>query len=175
VLPLEVLDHGLIVAGVGGGSVTAVGDRSIDTPIGPLVLSAAGGCLCRVAFGRGANPQARDTEPVLIEAEAQLHDYFTGELERFELPLAPAGTDFQRRVWGAVAEIAYGATTTYTALAAALGRPRAHRAVGAANARNPLPVIVPCHRVIGATGSLTGYGGGLERKRLLLDLEARRG
>jgi methylated-DNA-[protein]-cysteine S-methyltransferase len=151
-------------------TVVEVADHSVKTPIGTLVLSTADGGMSRVTFGPPASGLGVD--PLLAEAEAQLHAYFAGELERFDLPLAPAGTEFQRRVWGAVDEIAYGTTTTYTALAAALGRPRAHRAVGAANARNPLPVIVPCHRVIGVTGALTGYGGGLERKRMLLDLEA---
>ena len=106
------------------------------------------------------------------EAEAQLHAYFAGELERFELPLAPRGTAFQRSVWDALREIPYGRTTTYSELAASIGRPSACRAVGAANGRNPLPVIVPCHRVLGAAGALTGYGGGLERKRDLLAFEA---
>jgi methylated-DNA-[protein]-cysteine S-methyltransferase len=123
-----------------------------------------------VAFADSA--EARSSEPVLLEAEAQLRAYFDGELERFELPLAPRGTPFQLSAWEALLEIPYGSTTTYSELAAAIGRPSACRAVGAANGRNPLAVIVPCHRVIGAAGALTGYGGGLERKRLLLAFEA---
>ena len=102
----------------------------------------------------------------------QLRAYFAGELRDFDLPLAPRGTAFQQSVWDALLEIPYGATTTYSELAATIGRPSACRAVGAANGRNPLAVIVPCHRVIGAAGALTGYGGGLERKRMLLALEA---
>jgi methylated-DNA-[protein]-cysteine S-methyltransferase len=118
-------------------------------------------------------PAASSSDPLLVEAATQLHAYFAGELRRFDLPLSPGGTGFQRRVWAAVAEVPYGSTTSYSALAAEIGNPRACRAVGAANGRNPLPVIVPCHRVLGAAGALTGYGGGLERKRALLDLEAR--
>ncbi len=141
----------------------------MDTPIGTLWLSRDEDGLSRVEFEGRAG--ARPDDPLLAEAEAQLHDYFAGERQRFELPLSPRGTDFQRRVWAAVGAIPYGETTTYSALAAAVGRPSAWRAVGAANGRNPLPVIVPCHRVLGAAGALTGYGGGLERKRALLDLE----
>jgi methylated-DNA-[protein]-cysteine S-methyltransferase len=151
-----------------GGSVGGV--HTVETPIGPLLLSAADGRLSGVAFG--ATGAARSTESPLLEAEAQLHAYFAGELERFELPLALHGTAFQQSVWDALREIPYGGTMTYTELAAAVGRPGACRAVGAANGRNPLPVIVPCHRVLGAAGALTGYGGGLERKRVLLALEA---
>jgi methylated-DNA-[protein]-cysteine S-methyltransferase len=151
----------------GGGSVGAV--HTVDTPIGPLLLRADDGRLSRIEFGA---PAAGSSDaPPFPEAEAQLHAYFAGELERFELPLAPLGTPFQRSVWDALAEIPYGTTTTYSKLAARIGRPAACRAVGAANGRNPLPVIVPCHRVIGAAGALTGYGGGLERKRHLLALE----
>jgi methylated-DNA-[protein]-cysteine S-methyltransferase len=146
------------------------GVHSLDSPIGRLLLSGEDGRLTGVTFD--AEAEARSTEPLFLDAEAQLDAYFAGELERFELPLAPHGTAFQRRVWEALLEIPYGGTTTYSELAGALGRPSACRAVGAANGRNPLPVIVPCHRVIGATGALTGYGGGLERKRLLLALEA---
>jgi methylated-DNA-[protein]-cysteine S-methyltransferase len=144
--------------------------HSLETPIGPLRLSAEGDRLSRMEFAASAD--ARSSEPVLLGAEAQLRAYFAGELRRFDLPLAPRGTAFQLSVWDALLEIPYGATTTYSELAAMIGRPSACRAVGAANGRNPLAVIVPCHRVIGAAGALTGYGGGLERKRMLLALEA---
>jgi methylated-DNA-[protein]-cysteine S-methyltransferase len=144
--------------------------HSLETPIGPLRLSAEGGRLSRVEFAASADD--RSSGPVLLEAEAQLRAYFAGELRRFDLPLAPRGTAFQLSVWDALLEIPHGATTSYSELAAAIGRPSACRAVGAANGRNPLAVIVPCHRVIGASGALTGYGGGLERKRMLLALEA---
>jgi methylated-DNA-[protein]-cysteine S-methyltransferase len=149
-------------------SVTGV--HSVETPIGPLLLSAEDGRLSGVTFAQRTD--ARSSEPLFREAEAQLGAYFAGELRRFELPLAPRGTAFQLSVWDALLEIPYGSTTTYSELAAAIGRPSACRAVGAANGRNPLAVIVPCHRVVGATGALTGYGGGLERKRRLLALEA---
>ena len=156
---------------VGRESASSVGGvHSVETPIGPLLLSGEDGRLSGIAFDSSA--EARSTEPLFLDAEAQLHAYFAGELERFELPLAPRGTAFQLSVWEALREIPYGSTTTYSELAVALGRPSACRAVGAANGRNPLPVIVPCHRVIGAAGELTGYGGGLERKRLLLAFEA---
>jgi methylated-DNA-[protein]-cysteine S-methyltransferase len=151
----------------GGGSVGVV--HTVDTPIGPLLLRADHGRLSRIEFGAPAT--CSSDAPPFPEAHAQLHAYFAGELERFELPLGPLGTPFQRSVWDALAEIPYGTTTTYSELAARIGRPAACRAVGAANGRNPLPVIVPCHRVIGAGGGLTGYGGGLERKRHLLALE----
>jgi methylated-DNA-[protein]-cysteine S-methyltransferase len=108
----------------------------------------------------------------LREPAEQLQAYFAGELRAFDLPLAPHGTPFQREVWSALREIPYGSTISYAELAAAVGRPDAARAVGAANGRNPIAVVIPCHRVIGASGALTGYGGGLGRKRLLLDLEA---
>jgi len=122
-----------------------------------------------------AEAAAISTDPLLLEAADQLGAYFAGELHEFDLPLAPRGTPFQRGVWDAVSAIPYGSTATYADIAAAVGRPSACRAVGAANGRNPLPLIVPCHRVIGAAGALTGYGGGLERKRSLLDLEAAAG
>ena len=157
-----------VAGGRGASSVACV--HSVETPIGPLLLSAEDGRLSGVAFAASAG--ARSSEPLLLEAEAQLHAYFAGELRRFELPLAPRGTSFQLSVWEALLEIPYGSTATYSELAAAIGRPSACRAVGAANGRNPLAVIVPCHRVIGAGGALTGYGGGLERKRRLLALEA---
>src|SRR5205085_9923425 len=107
------------------------------------------------------------------EPARQLREFFAGERTAFELPLRPAGTPFQRAVWDALLEVPYGETTGYGALAQRLGRPGAARAVGLANARNPLAIVVPCHRVVGASGALTGYAGGLERKRFLLELEAR--
>lgn len=151
-----------------GASVVFV--HSMDTPIGTLWLDADEAGLALVAFHGPAG--ARSDEPLLREAEAQLSAYFAGELTGFELPLSPRGTDFQRRVWDAVARVPYGSTTTYSAVAAAVGCPSACRATGAANGRNPLAIVIPCHRVVGASGALTGYGGGLERKRALLDLEA---
>lgn len=122
----------------------------------------------------GGEP-ATSADPLLLDAAEQLRAYFAGELRDFELPLAPHGTAFQRQVWVAVSAVPYGSTATYSEIATAVGRPNACRAVGAANGRNPIPVIVPCHRIIGAAGALTGYGGGLDRKRSLLDLEAAAG
>lgn len=123
----------------------------------------------------GAKAASVSADPLLLDAADQLRAYFAGELREFDLPLAPRGTPFQLSVWDAVSAIPYGSTATYAEIAAAIGHPSACRAVGAANGRNPLPLIVPCHRVIGAAGALTGYGGGLERKRSLLDLEAAAG
>ena len=152
------------------GAASVVHMHSVETPIGPLWLAAADGGLGSIAFEGPAG--ARSEHPLLRETEEQLRAYFAGELQCFDLPLAPRGTEFQRRVWDAVAAIPHGTTTTYSGLAAVIGSPRASRAVGAANGRNPLPIVVPCHRVIGASGALTGYGGGLDVKRALLALEA---
>lgn len=109
--------------------------------------------------------------PLLREAARQLESYFRGELKEFSLPLEPIGTDFMKRVWTALCEIPYGRTASYGEIAERIGKPGAARAVGLANNRNPIPIIIPCHRVIGADGSLTGYGGGLDLKKRLLDLE----
>jgi methylated-DNA-[protein]-cysteine S-methyltransferase len=147
--------------------------HSVDTPIGALWLTGDERGLRSVSFE--GPPRATSTDDLLLDAADQLRAYFAGELRRFDLPLSPHGTEFQRRVWAAVAAVPYGSTTTYSELAAGIGSPRACRAVGAANGRNPLPVIIPCHRVLGAAGTLTGYGGGLGRKRALLDLEAAAG
>src|SRR2546428_7062463 len=124
----------------------------------------------RTAIALGAGWEAAD-EP-FAELRAQLTDYFSGRQKIFDLPLAMSGSPFQRRVWRALQDIPYGETISYGELARRIGVPSASRAVGVANGHNPVCVIVPCHRVIGADGSLTGYGGGLERKRLLLELEA---
>lgn len=109
--------------------------------------------------------------PLLKEAARQLESYFAGELKEFSLPLEPSGTDFMRQVWSALCEIPFGKTATYGEIAQRIGRPKAARAVGLANNRNPIPIFIPCHRVIGADGSLTGYAGGLDMKKKLLDLE----
>lgn len=149
----------------------------IDTPVVPLLLVAGDGGLQEIRFATGGEPRplggdgrAEETA-VLHEAQAQLADYFAGRLRDFDLPLAPRGGPFELRVWQALLEIPYGTTCSYSEIAHRLGAPKATRAVGAANGRNPLPIVVPCHRVIGADGSLTGYGGGLEVKRYLLRLE----
>jgi methylated-DNA-[protein]-cysteine S-methyltransferase len=145
----------------------------IDSPIGRLLLLGDGDALTGLHMEPFAIPaESRPDAAAFREAEDQLGAYFAGELTEFDLPLAPHGSPFQLRVWTALTEIPYGATTTYGAVADAIGRPDAVRAVGACNGQNPIAVIVPCHRVIGADGSLVGYGGGLDRKRLLLELEA---
>jgi methylated-DNA-[protein]-cysteine S-methyltransferase len=149
------------------------------SPIGPLTLSGDGNALSHVRFpGRSGSPPPGDEQPALFAAAVrQLDEYFGGERRRFELELELGGTEFQRSVWSALREIPFGATTTYGELARRLAaeRPGATanaRAVGAAVGATPVPIIVPCHRVIGADGSLTGYGGGLHRKRALLEFEA---
>jgi len=143
----------------------------IETPIGPLGLVASETGLQRVSFdARGV--RADGGSPLLDEAAAQLEAYFAGTLVDFDLPLDLAGSDFQRRCWLALATIPYGQTVSYGEQARRLGLGLASaRAVGAANGQNPLPVVLPCHRVVGADGSLTGFGGGLDRKRRLLELE----
>jgi methylated-DNA-[protein]-cysteine S-methyltransferase len=148
----------------------------LDTPIGRLLLVLDGQGLRHVHFdnGRHALPLAKDWEHgpgALHEARVQLKAYFAGKLTAFDLPLAPQGTEFQQQVWLELLRIPYGATATYGEIARRVGDPTASRAVGAANGQNPLAIVVPCHRVIGADGTLTGYGGGLPVKRYLLDLE----
>jgi methylated-DNA-[protein]-cysteine S-methyltransferase len=162
--------------------------RLVDSPIGPILLSAdTAGRLTGLRIGnvletptpRGGGDDKgptidndRDAQRVLAAAAAQLADYFEGRRMSFDVPLVTDGSQFQCRVWAQLQEIPFGTTTSYGQLATAIGRPGAARAVGHANARNPIAVIVPCHRVIGSSGRLTGYGGGLAAKRHLLDLEA---
>ena len=150
----------------------------IDNPIVPVAVAADEEGLRAINFLDGPGRLAPATEwrrddhaGALRSAVRELRAYFAGELRQFSLPLAPAGTPFQLDVWHALAAIPYGETTSYGDLARRIGRARAVRAVGAANGSNPLPIVVPCHRVIGSNGSLTGYGGGLPIKRALLALE----
>ena len=144
----------------------------LDTPIDPLLLVGDETGLRELHFAPHEPPPGvpRDDE-ALEQVTTQLGEYFAGDRLEFELPLQPTGTPFQTKVWMALRAIPYGLTTSYGELATELGQPTASRAVGLANGRNPLAVIVPCHRVIGANGSLTGFGGGIERKRWLLDHE----
>ncbi|MGW3240275.1 methylated-DNA--[protein]-cysteine S-methyltransferase [Streptomyces olivaceus] len=148
----------------------------IDSPYGALTLVAEDGVLCGLYMTDQCHrpPEesfgARDERP-FAGAEERLEAYFAGELKEFGLPLRLTGTPFQRTVWDQLRKIPYGETRTYGQLADALGNPAASRAVGLANGRNPIGIVVPCHRVIGASGGLTGYGGGLERKQRLLDFE----
>jgi methylated-DNA-[protein]-cysteine S-methyltransferase len=136
-----------------------------------LVASASG--IRTIQFDLHPIPewQRNDRNPLLMEAASQLRAYFAGQLHEFQLPLDVDGTGFQKRVWGQVAAIPYGETRSYLQISTALGSPGAVRAVGAANGANPVPIVVPCHRVIGAHGKLVGYGGGLALKRRLLELE----
>jgi methylated-DNA-[protein]-cysteine S-methyltransferase len=143
----------------------------VDTPIGPVGLVASEHALHAVLFD-GGRIRAEGASPVLDDAARQLDAYFAGELVTFDLPLELHGTEFQRRCWLALATIPYGQTVSYGEQARRLGLgPDAARAVGAANGRNPLPIVLPCHRVLGADGSLTGFGGGLHVKRYLLEHE----
>jgi methylated-DNA-[protein]-cysteine S-methyltransferase len=146
---------------------------SFDTPIGPLTIAADDAGLRHVLFPEnkydvpGRDEWQRDAA-ALHEPRSQLLAYFGGELREFDLQLQPRGTTFQRKVWACLARIPFGQTRSYATVAADIDAPRAVRAVGAANGRNPLPIILPCHRVVGSDGSLTGFGGGLPLKRFLL-------
>ena len=145
----------------------------VPSPIGDLLVKGDGEAVTGLYMEGENEPPAtgairQDDDPALAAARRQLDAYFAGRLTAFDLPLRLKGTPFQQRVWSRLQTIPFGRTTSYGALAAALGQPTAMRAVGLANGRNPVSIIVPCHRVIGADGSLTGYGGGIERKRWLL-------
>jgi methylated-DNA-[protein]-cysteine S-methyltransferase len=146
----------------------------MSSPVGGLRLVASDAALTRVDFlgpDAGDAGRAAPDSPLLELAMRQLDDYFRGALREFSVPLAPAGTEFQRAVWAALRSIPFGTTTTYGEIARRIARPAAVRAVGAANGANPIPIIIPCHRVIGGDGSLTGFGGGIPVKRYLLELE----
>ncbi|TAJ55693.1 MAG: methylated-DNA--[protein]-cysteine S-methyltransferase [Nevskiaceae bacterium] len=152
---------------------------TITSPVGELTLSAVGGRLTGVLFEDNRYPPDRegwrrdDADTALLMARRQLEEYFAGTRTDFDLPISPKGTEFQQRVWAALLEIPFGETRSYGEQARLIGDYKAVRAVGLANGRNPIPVIVPCHRVIGADGSMTGFGGGIERKKWLLAHEAR--
>ena len=143
------------------------------SPVGRLTLVVDGDALtgCHFEGHSALAPQGDSRHPVLRAAMKQLDEFFARKRQGFDLPLAPKGTEFQRKVWLALREIPYGVTWSYAQLARRIGDEKATRAVGGANGKNPLPIIVPCHRVIGADGSLTGFGGGVGRKRALLELE----
>lgn len=152
----------------------------LDSPLGPLLIAGQDDALTFIGLpeGRSAVQPAsswRRDDGLWAEARRQLTAYFAGALTEFELHLRPAGTPFQQQVWRALREIPYGETRSYGQVAAAIGRPAAVRAVGRANGANPLPIVIPCHRVIGSNGTLTGYGGGLAAKQWLLQLEQGRG
>ena len=154
--------------------------RELPTPIGVLTLIASDEGIAHILFEKEKEtdaslrtdvPLADAVDEVLDEAVSQLEEYFAGSRRDFDLPLDLDGTDFQREAWLALADVPYGETTTYGEQAQRIGRPGAFRAVGAANGQNPIPIVLPCHRIIGADGSLTGFGGGLDVKQKLLDHE----
>jgi len=152
----------------------------VPSPLGTMLLVASGDALTGIHFegeryqpAIGAAWTRTANHPLLRAAAAQLDEYFAGRRTRFLLPLAPVGTPFQRAVWKAIAAVPFGATIAYRELAARVGRPGSIRAAGTATGRNPWTIVVPCHRIVGANGALTGYAGGLERKQALLALEAR--
>ena len=155
-------------------------ESTITTPVGPLRLLATERGVAGIYFEEHKNmPQRSATScpehPVIQAIASQLQQYFEGERQNFETTLDPIGTDFQKQVWTALTEIPFGTTETYGELAARLGKPQASRAVGRANGLNPISIIVPCHRVVGASGKLTGYAGGLETKQWLLEHERAQG
>lgn len=169
------------VRGDGAGSGVRDNDRMTSTPvvlpspIGALGVVADGDGLRKISFLRDAptDETAVDGDAVLREVRDQLAAYFAGELTAFDLPLVLDGSPFQRRVWEKLLDVPYGYTWTYKELAEAVGGTANPRSVGAVNGQNPIPIVVPCHRVVGADGTLVGYGGGLDTKRALLELEAR--
>ncbi len=145
---------------------------SFPTPLGDIALGEENGAIVRLYLPNVPTPRLMPHEtPLLIEGRRQISEYLTGERRFFALPLAPQGTPFQHRVWSALRDIPYGQTRSYRDIALASGCPRGFRAVGSACNRNPIPILIPCHRVMGVSGALTGYAGGLELKRALLRLE----
>lgn len=146
-----------------------------QTLVGDLAIAEKNGCITHVFFQTEDLPAEAEIEEtdVLQEAARQLEQYFAGELQEFDLPLAPEGTEFRKDVWNALCDVPYGRTASYKDIATAVGNDKASRAVGLANNKNPIPIIVPCHRVIGSDGQLVGYAGGLDLKKQLLELEQR--
>ncbi len=156
--------------------------KTVSTPVGKLTLVAGTEALIAVLWENDSPTRVKlpaskreNAHPILVETERQLGDYFAGKRESFELPLEfHGGTPFQKKVWNALTKIAYGGTRSYKELALKIGSPKAYRAVGSANGKNPLSIVVPCHRVIGASGELSGFAGGIAAKRFLLELEGAR-
>ena len=140
------------------------------SPVGPLTLTASADALISLDFGDTRTSDGSSV-PLLVQAARELQEYFAGERRIFTIPLAPAGTDFQKKVWSALQTIPYGETDTYGGIAAKIGKPGGAVAVGQANSRNPIPILIPCHRVIGANGKMVGYTGGMHIKEALLALE----
>lgn len=153
--------------------------KQLDSPIGRLRLIATDQGLSHLLFdqqagddmGSDGDPAEADNHPVLAAATAQLEEYFAGRRQEFDIPLDLTGTEFQRAAWSALASVPFGETRSYRQQAEAIGRPKAVRAIGAANGKNPVPIVLPCHRIVGSDGSLTGYGGGLPIKEFLLSHE----
>jgi methylated-DNA-[protein]-cysteine S-methyltransferase len=151
----------------------------LDSPIGKLLIAGDSDAIRQINFAKNGKPSRPEADwqesqrGPLAQAARQLTEYFAGKRTDFDFPLAPEGTEFQRSVWRRLQEIPYGETISYGELARRVGNPKASRAVGAANGQNPIPIVIPCHRVIGANGKLTGFGGGLPTKEALLALEAR--
>jgi methylated-DNA-[protein]-cysteine S-methyltransferase len=150
----------------------------LPSPIGPLLLVCDSAGIRQITFPQDVQPASpepdwQEDQSAFAELTTQLRAYFAGELETFDLPLAPEGTPFQKKVWDELCKIPYGETISYGSLAKRIGNPNASRAVGLANGSNPIPIVIPCHRVIGSNGKLTGYGGGLPIKEKLLALEKR--
>jgi methylated-DNA-[protein]-cysteine S-methyltransferase len=153
--------------------MTAPLSGHLSSPIGTMEVTVDdAGAVTRISFVEATSTDTGDVDDACARAIRQLEEYFLGERRRFRLPLAPEGTEFEHRVWAEVCRIPFGTTDTYGEIARRLRDPDAARAVGAANARNPIAIVVPCHRVIGTYGDLTGYAGGIERKKWLLDMES---
>ena len=142
-----------------------------ETPVGKLCIGEENGCIIRVTWSKIPQEYILEETELILKCKNQLEEYFAGKRKTFDLPLVPKGTEFQQKVWKALTEIPYGETRTYGEIAAAVGNPKAARAVGMANNKNPIGIIIPCHRVVGANGKLVGYAGGMEKKEWLLSLE----
>ena len=142
-----------------------------ETPVGKLCIGEEDGVIVRTTWSKIPTEYVLEETELILQCKMQLDEYFRGERKTFDLPLVPKGTDFQKKVWNALKEIPYGETRTYGEIAAAVGNPKAARAVGMANNKNPIGIIIPCHRVVGANGKLVGYAGGMEKKEWLLQLE----
>ena len=142
-----------------------------DTPVGKLCIGEEDDSITRVTWSKVPQEYIQEETELILSCKIQLEEYFAGNRKQFDLPLAPKGTDFQKRVWKALTDIPYGETRTYGEIAAAVGSPKAARAVGMANNKNPIGILIPCHRVVGANGKLVGYAGGMEKKEFLLELE----
>ena len=142
-----------------------------ETPVGKLCIGEEDGVIVRTTWSKIPTEYILKETKLILQCKMQLDEYFRGERKTFDLPLAPKGTDFQKKVWNALQEIPYGETRTYGEIAAAVGNPKAARAVGMANNKNPIGIIIPCHRVVGADGKLVGYAGGMDKKEWLLQLE----